>query len=133
VVHGNEDEGRHHGGGDQYPLSDRQPSLLGAEPACSRDHDQGREGCGWTEEADSKPDAQWNKSDRIALAGTVAGQEVKNGRVPRYRELVSLTRPRCIKAEGVLEEMSNPSASASATETDDRRSWKNDDRACCDK
>src|ERR1700719_451639 len=48
-----ENEGRHHGGGDEYPLSDRQQFARRWSPRADANHEEGREGCGWTEEADS--------------------------------------------------------------------------------
>jgi transposase, IS5 family len=48
-----EDEGRHHGGGDEYSLSNRQQSIRGWSGCAHANHEGSREGCGWTEEADS--------------------------------------------------------------------------------
>src|SRR6202040_3422616 len=53
-----EDEGRHHGGGDEYPLSDRQQFTRRWSARAHANHEESREGGGWTEEADSQPDAQ---------------------------------------------------------------------------
>src|SRR6266446_2411560 len=48
-----EDEGRHHGGRDEYPLPDRQQFIRGWSARAHANHEEGRAGCGWTEEADS--------------------------------------------------------------------------------
>jgi len=48
-----EDEGRHHGGGDEYPLSDRQRFMGRWSARADANHEEGREGGGWTKEADS--------------------------------------------------------------------------------
>src|SRR6266852_1801439 len=48
-----EDEGRYHGGGDEYPLSDRQQFIRRWNARAHANHEEGRESCGWTEEADS--------------------------------------------------------------------------------
>src|SRR2546427_4463700 len=48
-----EDEGRHHGGGDEYPLSDRKQFIRRWSPRAHANHEEGRAGGGWTEEADS--------------------------------------------------------------------------------
>src|SRR5260370_23818631 len=48
-----EDEGRHHSGGDEYPLSNRQRFIRGWSARADANHEEGREGCGWTEKADS--------------------------------------------------------------------------------
>src|SRR5882724_4563502 len=53
-----EDEGRHHGGGDEYPLSDRQRFIRRWSARAHANYEEGREGYGWTEGADSEPDAQ---------------------------------------------------------------------------
>src|SRR6266481_133708 len=39
--------------GDEYPLSDRQQFIRGWSARAHANHEEGREGCGWTEEADS--------------------------------------------------------------------------------
>jgi len=41
------------GSGDEYPLSDRQRFIRGWSARADANHEEGREGCGWTEEADS--------------------------------------------------------------------------------
>src|ERR1700736_2759008 len=48
-----EDEGRHHSGGNEYPLSDRQRLVRGWSARADANHEEGREGRGWTEEADA--------------------------------------------------------------------------------
>src|ERR1700693_1620341 len=48
-----EDEGRHHGGRDEYPLSDRQRFLRGWSAGGDANHGVGRERCWWTEDSDS--------------------------------------------------------------------------------
>src|SRR5713101_3481767 len=53
-----EDAGRHHGGRDEYPLSDRQRFVRRWSARAHANHEEGREGCRWTEEEDSRPDAQ---------------------------------------------------------------------------
>src|SRR6266404_1117458 len=50
---GTKDEGRYHGGGDEYPLSDRQRFVRRWSACAHANHEEGREGCGWTEEANS--------------------------------------------------------------------------------
>src|SRR5580700_140811 len=48
-----EDEGRYHGGGDEYPLSDRQRFVRRWSARAYANHEEGREGYRWTEEEDS--------------------------------------------------------------------------------
>src|ERR1700730_6931798 len=48
-----EDEGRYHGGGDEYPLSDRQRFTRRWSACAHAHHEEGREGCGWTPDAHS--------------------------------------------------------------------------------
>src|SRR5215468_3091384 len=48
-----EDEGRYHGGGDEYPLSDRQRFVRRWSAGAHANDEERREGCRWTEEADS--------------------------------------------------------------------------------
>ena len=48
-----EDEGRHHGGRDECSLSDRQQFIRRWSARAHANHEEGREGCGWAEEADS--------------------------------------------------------------------------------
>src|SRR5882762_9268975 len=47
------DAGRHRGGGDEYPLSDRQRFVRRWSARAHANHEEGREGCGWTEEENS--------------------------------------------------------------------------------
>src|SRR4029077_9949232 len=73
---GTEDEGRYHGGGDEHPLSDRQRFIRGWGARAHAHHEEGRESCRWTEEADSRPDAQCEQegdSDRLGGAMERAG------------------------------------------------------------
>src|SRR5260370_11342135 len=71
-----EDAGRHHGGGNEYSLSDRQQFIRRWSARAHANHAEGREGCGWIEEADSEPDAQCEQEgdrDRTGRAAEGAG------------------------------------------------------------
>ena len=48
-----EDEGRYHGGGDEYSLSDRQHFIRRWSARAYANHEEGREGFRWTEETHS--------------------------------------------------------------------------------